>query len=207
MNWYVPICHFTNISNLESILQSNSLKADCFLDGQYVNSGNTDIKNRRKNIPIYIDNVYYGNVGEFVPFYFAPRSPMLFTQQINHNVKKEDIIYLVSDVCYYAQFGKWCFSDRNAAIRYANFYNKIELLTKIVDFELMHSTMWNDIEQYPDRKSRRMAEFLVYGSVGFEHIKWICVFDSNSYENVKHILAKYKVNIPVTINPDYYFLI
>jgi hypothetical protein len=75
----VPVIyHFTDVANLASILNADELRchstADCAVD-----VADATIKSRRmsKRVPCRPG----GTVGDYVPFYFAPRSPMLFRIQ------------------------------------------------------------------------------------------------------------------------------
>ena len=68
------IFHFTDIGNVESILDSGALK--CHRDATtVVDVGNRSIKGNRSTIEV--DCGMGGKVCDYVPFYFAPCSPML----------------------------------------------------------------------------------------------------------------------------------
>lgn len=75
-----PVYHITLISNLESILKSGVLIAKSRLKQQQINYQNIahlDIQNRRALIRVPC--AAGGCLLDYVPFYFAPRSPMLYT--------------------------------------------------------------------------------------------------------------------------------
>lgn len=87
------IYHFTHIENLPGIIK-HGLLADNVIDPAcYRNSGNQEIKAYRKSKPV-CDGKY---VGDYVPFYFAPRSPMLYRQHSMGLIQNEKIIYLITD--------------------------------------------------------------------------------------------------------------
>lgn len=196
----IYIYHFTHIDNLPSIVE-NGLIADTRLSNDsYVNSGNNEIKERRKNRTIKFGGV----VADYVPFYFAPRSPMMYTQQINNKIVEQQIIYLIAEVLHIINAYKWCCSDINAAKAMASFYETIEDLKKNISWDIMKSVMWNNTDQFPDRQDRRMAEFLVHDHVNWDDFWGIGVYDNNTRQKVTEII-KSTVAKPIIVVPDWYF--
>jgi ssDNA thymidine ADP-ribosyltransferase, DarT len=75
-----PIYHITHIRNLESILQLRGLIAISQLQEQqidYQDIAHRSIQDRRAITPVPC--AVGGYLNDYVPFYFAPRSPMLYT--------------------------------------------------------------------------------------------------------------------------------
>lgn len=71
--------HITDFNNLESILQQDGLLANNLVREkavEYENIAHTNIQGRRVNKTVPLPP--YGNLHDYVPFYFAPRSPMLY---------------------------------------------------------------------------------------------------------------------------------
>jgi hypothetical protein len=71
----VLIYHITHIDNLPGILKDGGLHSDAAMaarDPKLI--GYTEIKKRRLN-EIHVPCCGYHYVGDFVPFYFCPRSP------------------------------------------------------------------------------------------------------------------------------------
>ncbi len=195
------IYHFTNINNLGSIVK-RGLIADSFLsEDNYINSGNPKIKGRRKAkiVP------FGGVVADYVPFYFASRSPMLYTQWINGRVRNEEIIYLVSTTTRIIEKKyKWCCSNINAAKHLACFYDKEEELLGKISWDVMKEKDWRNDEDHPDRRERRMAEFLVHHTVRWEDIFHIGVYDEDAQRTVKAIVGP-DWSGQVTVCPTHYF--
>lgn len=103
-----------------------------------------------------------GVVANYVPFYFAPRSPMM--NSIHHgNVATYQL----------SQAGLvWLVNDRNARLSYAEFRGQDETLDH-VDWDLMRSRWWNNTTEFRTAKERRMAECLVHERVpwpAFQHV-------------------------------------
>jgi hypothetical protein len=73
-----PIYHITPIDNLPGIIKEGGLFCDRDAKKiKFVSIGHKDIKERRirKRVPLGRGGV----LADYVPFYFAPRSPMLYT--------------------------------------------------------------------------------------------------------------------------------
>lgn len=193
------IYHFTHIDNLAGII-SRGLLADNYINhGNYINSGNQEIKDNRKKKQIFSGKC----VGDYVPFYFAPRSPMMYRQLNNNKIKNETTIYLVANARYLSSKYEWCCSDINAAIFHASFFNTWEELLKNIDWNLMRSKYWKNTEEYPDRKERRMAEFLVYKQVDFIDFLGIAVYNDDIRDK---ILACFGSKIKyIDSRPQWYF--
>ena len=113
------IYHITDVENLPAILGDGGLYSEARMsERQPAVIGYAHIKERRlKQIQVACCGGRF--VGEFVPFYFCPRSPMLFT--INKGATgrpqgcQRTIIHLVSRVIAGIGPGRtWAVSDGNA---------------------------------------------------------------------------------------------
>ncbi len=74
--------HITHVTNLEPILRVNELRcdADCArMKPAPASIAYSHIKERRAATRLFVGPE--GNLADYVPFYFAPRSPMLY---VNH---------------------------------------------------------------------------------------------------------------------------
>lgn len=96
------------------------------------------------------------------------------------------------------------FTDGHAIMALTEFYNDLTHLDE-VDWSVMESKYWNDTDEFPDRKRRRQAEFLVHESVPLELFLGIGVRDQRIKTKVNDILEKYSVNITVLQKPLFYF--
>lgn len=195
----VLILHFTHIDNLSSIL-SYGLNADNFLSTcKYTCSGNNDIKAMRKAKPMPNGTC----VGDHVPFYFAPRSPMLYTQKVNNHIDQRKIVYLVTTAEHVLSRGYSCwFSDRNAAISYAKFSQDMTQFDEYVDRQLMKERYWNNTPEFPARQEKRMAEFLVYKQIEAHDLKAYVAYDNTAK------LQMEKLGIPnrqIAVKQNWYF--
>ena len=116
-----PIVHFTHVRNLPGILAAGCLQSDNLVErgpGLLVEAADLGIKASRRTIPVPL--APFGCVADYVPFYFAGRSPMLYKIARgglpNYTEGQDPLIYLVSTVEAVIGAGlRWLFSDGNCA--------------------------------------------------------------------------------------------
>ena len=96
------IYHITNVGNLPGIIASGGIYSDATMRDAGLaptEIGFSSIKARRLG-QYRIDCCEWRYVGEFVPFYFCPKSPMLYTINRGNTGHppgcQKDIVYLVS---------------------------------------------------------------------------------------------------------------
>jgi hypothetical protein len=99
-------------------------------------------------------------VGDYVPLYFEPRSPMSF--RIQHggvdgvSPDPDRIVYLVSSTEAVLEAGQaYVYTDGNAAAALTEFHDDANLLDKVVDWPLMRAIQWANTTEDPDRRRRR----------------------------------------------------
>lgn len=204
------IYHITHVNNLISILKSNGLIAYSCLQNQktpYKNIAHSQIQDRRADTAVPCASG--GCLHDYVPFYFAPRSPMLYTihkgNVEGHTGGQNSIIYLVSEAeSIKAHNLVFAFTDGHAIMDYSEFYDDLRNLNEI-DWEAMEGKYWLNTTEKPDRKCKRQAEFLVHQLCPWILIKGIGVINSTLESQAKSILQKFKYNTPVKVYPDWYY--
>jgi hypothetical protein len=203
--------HFTHVKNLPGILEAGCLQADSLVDRSSalrVEAADLDIKERRTYKQIGIEP--HGCVADYVPFYFAPRSPMLFKlwkgSVPNYTEGQEPLIYLVSSAEIVAASGaRFVFSDGNCASKVTQVANDLTRIESVVDWEVMKAGMWANTADDPDRMRRRMAEFLVHERFPARWVHEIVVRSASMKRQVNGVLADYGVEIPVLARAHWYF--
>ncbi|MGO9082610.1 MAG: DUF4433 domain-containing protein [Streptosporangiaceae bacterium] len=203
--------HFTHVRNLPGILAAGCLQADSRVDrrsGLAVEAADLEIKASRRSI--LVDLPPCGCVADYVPFYFAPRSPMLYKLAKGgvptYSEGQEPLIYLVSTIGSIADAGlRWLFSDGNCAAAVTQIFNDLELLGSVVDWQVMGARMWNNTAEDPDRMRRRMAEFLVHERVPVSCLAGIAVRSQGVKEQVEGLLAASGEQLPVWVRTGWYF--
>lgn len=200
-----PLFHFTHIDHLPTIAQKG-LQCDSVVQGTgYLQQevGNRDIKERRRirEVPIQPGGV----VADYVPFYFAPRSPMMFAIHMGnvptYHAGCDDIVYLCSTLGRVLSTGSAVLlTDRNAVLAHASFTYRADDLE--IDWPLMGERYWSDTAEYPDRRERRMAECLVHEFVAPDAIEYLAVKSSGIARRVTRLVGS---TWPVLVRPDWYF--
>ena len=204
-----PIYHITAIDNVEAILRDGGLYANSVMQANglaYTNIAYDSIQDRRrkKRVPVKP----FGTLHDYVPFYFAPRSPMLYT--INQgNVPgysgQKSIVHFVSTIEAVDGLKPWVFTDGHGIMSYTSYYNDLNDLNEI-DWDVMNSKIWNDTSEFPDRLRRRQAEFLVYKFFPLNLIQGIGVFNSNIADKVRTIFSnECGYNIPIGVRSQWYY--
>jgi hypothetical protein len=205
------IMHFTHLNNLPGILAAGYLLADSLVDRSSalkVEAADLDIKEARKRVRVPL--APYGCVADYVPFYFAPRSPMLYKLAkggvANYTDGQDPLVYLVSSAETVASSGaSFRFSDGNCASAVTTYANDHTLLESAVDWEVMKAYMWANTADDPDRMRRRMAEFLVHRRLPISCLAAITVRRDTIRQQVNVVLAAHGVALPVMVRPDWYF--
>lgn len=217
---YGLLFHFTHIDNLPAIMEAGAIYSDRVVEARGLLSneaGDPAIKQRRRGMPVTCPPG--GHVGDYVPFYFAARSPMMYVlwrgSVPSFTGDHRDLVYLLSDVERVVAAGvDFAISDRNAAKAYADFSNDVSVLGDLtaaepraafVDWPLMKAPMWNDTPDDPERMERRMAEFLVREEVPLDLLIEVAVHSSSHKARVEHMFAARGCGLPVVVRPKWYY--
>jgi hypothetical protein len=199
-----PIFHITAIDNLRSIATTGALLAKRLVVEQQIDAADIayeGVQGRRavKVVPVAPG----GTLHEYVPFYFAPRSPMLFTIN-NGNVegcdyRQDDIVHLASHAQTIRDGGHtFAFSNLHAVKGFAEFFNDLSRLDQIDWSVFFEAPLIEGFCQYwhsrPDparhalRQESRMAEFLVHQQVPIAAIWEIGVRTNQGETRVRAVL-------------------
>jgi hypothetical protein len=204
------VVHFTHVDHIATLIE-RGLLSDTSAQSAGVLSvevGNVGIKDQRRGRPVPIGAG--GSVADYVPFYFAPRSPMMYAIA-KGNVPTYDggtarLVYLVSSLEQLMSVGcSPVLTDRNAALDYAEYreFDPIDPLDDdFIDWDVMNAQYWGD---HHDGRERRMAEALVYAHVPWEAITQIGVQNETVAREVRAALAAAGSTIRVNVVPSWYF--
>jgi ssDNA thymidine ADP-ribosyltransferase, DarT len=205
------VYHITHLNNLSLILNVGGLMAVNELRRSnltYQNIAYEQIQDRRARaiVPCGAGGVLH----DYVPFYFAPRSPMLYTIHRGNVPGYQDgqalIIHLVSSAEAVEAAGiAFAFTDGHAVMDYSDFYDDLDALEDVIDWELMESRYWRDTDDDPNRKCRRQAEFLAYNFVPWSLIHSIGVSSPQIKQQVEQVLQNVNLSIPVSVRSTWYY--
>ena len=205
--WLFRMVH---IDNVEYILQNGMFtKHHSMADPNYINIGDTTLIVQRNDYLVKIKG--YGKLGDYIPFYFGPLSPMLLNIKTGYRgvTKREqsDIVYICCRLDLIIDYCKqWCFTDGHAKDALTSFFNNLDSLDQ-VDWDIVSERIWKNTEDDFDRMRRKQAEFLVKDSVPVSSIGRIIVYNEERKLFVQDLIEYYGLNIPVRINPmnKYYY--
>lgn len=204
------VLHMTRIERIPSVIGHGLLPDNAVLqraiDG--VEIGYRHIKDRRANRAVPCGTG--GTLADYVPFYFAPRSPMLFAitrGQVSIEAgRTEQIVYVVSSTQTLRAAGLTVVcSNRHAERAYAELTDQDEVLDgdDFVDWPLMQERYWSDTADDPDRKDRRQAECL-HPNVPSGVISEVVAKTERARSQVEEILVTFGQTTPVIVRPDWY---
>ena len=150
-----------------------------------------------------------GSLADYVPFYFWPKSPMLYVIHLGNDQEviqtpQEEIVYLVSSFEQLQHCGcRFVFTDRHAMLDYANFYTNPGEIDQL-RWEIIKSDQWG--RQYgTERREMKQAECLVFKHIPVDVIIGIAVKNDTMFEKVNDLLSELD-NIPaVKIKSNFYF--
>jgi hypothetical protein len=218
----VRLFHITAIANLPAILATRALiskNAGSTVGIAYQNIAHSGAQGARaaKRMP----DPPGGTIHDYVPFYFAPRSPMLMAihggRVAGCNLRQDDIVHFETTVDRITQSGNpFVFFDRNATLALSKPYTDLQHLT-VVAWDLITerpqldgfckywTSKLNEV-RYADRMEKRQAEFLVKGAVGIESFTRLGVISEAKANEVRAVVAQHGLDLPVQVMRDWYFL-
>jgi len=193
---YPKIYHIVHIDKLQSIINSGYLLSDSEIIKRSLGGttiGMSRIKKRRLyelTLPSYPDL----HVGECVPFYFCPRSVMLYIiykgnhSDIEYKGGQDNIIHLEADLFESIKWAektgrRWVITYSNAGSYYFNDSNKIEDINNL-DWDAINSYYWTK----PQVREAKQSEFLCEERFDWRLIKRIGVNTEDIFYQVEHIL-------------------
>lgn len=206
------IYHITHVGNLPSIIGDGLLLSDASViarGGPPAAIGNPGIKQRRLRLPV---DCHPGDVvGDYVPFYFCPRSVMLFViHRANHpELAYRDgqgpIVHLEADLHEVVAWAeginrRWAFSLSNAGAVYARFRSSLNDLDQ-VDWAAVAATDFRSAAV----KEAKQAEFLVHGAFPWNLVRRIGVRSYIIRDQVDLALRAAAHKPPVSLQPGWYF--
>lgn len=206
-----PIFHFTHLDNLPTILECGGLccKNRSQREGRkYVNCAHQSIQDQRARKDVQC--APFGVLHDYVPFYFGPRSPMMFAISKNnvpaYTGGQAPLIYLCSVAEVVATKPlPFVFTDGHPITQgLSDFYNDLRWLNKI-DWQVVKGKWWNQTESDPDRPRRRMAEFLVHDMLPWSMVYFIGTFDQATADEVTRRIQNQTWLPKVEVKRDWYY--
>jgi len=204
------IYHICHVDRLPSVVASGGLLSDAAIQQQALPGtviGMNNIKQRRLN-ELTLASHPGLHVGACVPFYFCPRSVMLFliyrqNPELRYRGGQGDIIHLEADLHATATWAnaharRWAFSLSNAGSYYFEDRADLARLTEI-NWDAVQANNWQQC------KEAKQAEFLLENSFPWHLVERIGVSSRAVYGNVVNALPANGHRPTVDIRPDWYY--
>jgi len=201
------------MENIASIVKDGALhsEARCHKASMTsVNIGIAEIKRRRLE-DIVVRCCPGTRVGDYVPFYFCPRSVMLYIiYKGNHpDVRvaggQYEIVHLECDLSASLEWAdkngiQWAFSTSNAGALYTQFYNRVEQL-ELIDWDSVQAHNFTN----PDIKERKQAEFLFYDTYPLHLIERFGIIDGKQAGKLAGMLQGTEFASRISVEPSWYY--
>ena len=207
------IYHITHTDNLAGIVAAGCLWSDrARIDRGLACSlvGISRIKQRRLE-EIEVDCHAGTKVGEYVPFYFCPRSIMLYilhmgnSSDIAYRGGQAPIVHLQADLNAVIAWAKendvrWACSDRNAGAYVVKFAKRRADLT-MVNWPAVANAIFRDTMV----KEGKQAEFLLYESFPWHLVEAIGVQNQQIRSQVQWALRGVEHQPPMSVETTWYY--
>jgi hypothetical protein len=199
----ILIYHITDVENLPGILAAGGLRSDTAMaEHSPAVIGYGHIKQRRMT-QIRVDCCAGRFVGEFVPFYFCPRSPMLFTVNRGNTGRppgcQRTIVHLVSSLAAgINQNRPWAISDGNAGAFHAAFSSELAALGGL-DWAAIRATQWQG------RTHEKSAEFLLADFFDWTGFHAVGCYNTETAQRVQSMLTHSAHRPAVSVEPTWYY--
>lgn len=204
--------HIVHVDRLASIVADGRLLCDAVManrPGAGTTVGMSRIKQRRLQLPLETKPGIM--VGQCVPFYFCPRSVMLYLlhmgndPDLSYKGGQDSIVHLELDLHTVvrwaeAQRQEWAFTLSNAGARYFEDRCRLDQLDQI-DWNAVQATDWRN----PDVKHGKQAEFLVERETDWSLVERIGVRSNAIGQRALAALATATHRPTVEIKQDWYY--
>ena len=206
------IYHIVHWDRLSSIVQDDGLLCDSIMinrQSEGATIGMTNIKERRlqRQMPCYPGTC----IGDYVPFYFCPRSVMLYLiYRANHlelayKGGQTPVVHLESDLYTVIDWAEteghqWAFSLSNAAAYYTQFRADRRCLSEI-DWASVAANDWSR----SDIKEAKQAEFLVHRYFPWELVSRIGVISRQIGNQAVRAISQASHKPVIEVMRDWYY--
>ena len=205
------IYHIAHVDRLASIVADGCLWCDAELNRRAPNGtmiGMSTIKRRRLD-ELFLSSHPDLHVGDCVPFYFCPRSVMLYPiwrgnhPGLAYRGGQEPIIHLEADlqtvVAWANEHGqRWAFTLSNAGSYYFEDRRDLAHLHEI-DWRAVYATNWQQC------KEGKQAEFLLENRFPWQLVERIGVHSQAIHQQVMQALPANDHRPPVEVRRSWYY--
>ncbi len=210
------IYHIVHMDRLPSIIRDGFLLSDTEISRRTPHGttiGMSSIKQRRLGLML---SSHPGlHVGECVPFYFCPRSVMLYMiyrandLELSYRGGQGPIVHLMADLQSTTAWAelhhqRWAFTLSNAGTRYFEDRADLNNLNEI-NWKAVNATIWSGAGIDPSLKEGKQAEFLLENKFPWTLVEEIGVSSQKVYQQVMEMLSEAGYHPTVKIRTDWYY--
>lgn len=194
----IKLYRMIHIDNLPHVLKFGiTHKNSKNRNNAFIQIGDESLIDNRSSKKVWVTNGNLRNaktpsiiLGDFIPFYFGVRMPMLYVIQNGGNFVKastapQNIIYIACSLdSVISVESEYYFSDGHGTDNFTEFYDQdhIEDLPKIINWGAIKNAYWGGTENLL-LKRKKQAEFLILEDLGPEHIFGFgCYNDSTKHK-------------------------
>lgn len=198
------ITHRDNVAHL--LRHGMQCRSSTVFDSNFVTIGNPDIIDRRKGWPV--DVPPGGVLADYVPFYFTPRTPMLYNIVTGHNGltlrMRSEIVVLVTSLDRLEELElPYVIADRNAVLVSATFTSGRAGLAGLRWDNWQGSDFKRD-DGDPAKIEQYQAEALVHKSLPPSALRAIITYDSGTQATVAQAVSDAGLSTPVHVRSIWY---
>jgi hypothetical protein len=199
----------THVGNIPHILENGITHQNSINSNKaYISIGYHSLISKRESFVLPNGK----KLGNYIPFYFGPRMPMLYVIMLGTNSKKydikpvlsEDIIYCITSVEQILNDGlHFVFSDGHALSELTEFFNeaRVDNINTLIDKIAISAQYWRE-ENDLDLKRRKEAEFLIENDIPVNAILGFAVYNQAAKQKLLNCGI---VENKIAIRPAYYF--
>lgn len=213
----IKVYRMTHIGNIPHILQNGiTHRNSSNHNSNYISIGDISLIISRDSKRVSVDNGNYLdfdgpliNIGNYIPFYFGVKMPMLYVIQNGGNFVLEStpaskIIYMVCSLDrVIKKYDRYIFSDGHATDNFTTFYNNFKILElpKIIDWSAVKARYWSGNDNL-NLKRKKQAEFLLDDDLTPDLIFGFGCYNETAKENLLEMGIEENM---IKIIPNAYF--
>lgn len=201
------IFRITHKNNLPWILDNGlHCRSSNKQDPNFVNIGLVELIDKRKSWPVPVPPK--GTLGDYVPFYFTPRSMMAYNIHTGRNASQRDndqIVILVTSLARLKELSvPFVITDRHACATITKYSSDLDHLRSI-DWKILQDCDFRRDNDDLDKTNRYQAEALVHRHVPIDALLHVGCCDNDQKSWADDLISKRKLKLQVHTKRGWYF--
>jgi ssDNA thymidine ADP-ribosyltransferase, DarT len=174
-------------------------------DPNFINIGNADLIDKRNHHPV--KHEMGGTLGDYVPFYFTPFSPMLLNIKTGRGVPKrsmDEIVILATSLPRLQELEvPFIFTDRHAYLAAAQASSDLDDLDWI-DWEMLRARDFKRDPENPLKFERYQAEALIHRHLPMDALLGVFCYNQDVGDRITRRVEKRGIDLKVVVRPGWY---